>query len=174
LQPKAVAAFYEARNAEPAWNLPGDAESIRKAIDDLAEDGLDPADYHRALIDTLLAERKSARTDELDTDLELTLSDAVAAIVDHVRYGRVRPKTLNPRWNVDPRETAPPLEQAIARVAEAPAPAEGIEQEKLSHFIYRGLKKELALLETAARSGGWPPIPAGGSIAPGARDSRIP
>src|SRR6187431_2875011 len=35
LEPKAVAAFYEARHGEPAWDLPGDANAIRTAIADV-------------------------------------------------------------------------------------------------------------------------------------------
>src|SRR5690349_16771084 len=74
LEPRAVAAFYQARQDQPAWDLPGDAASIREALHDLAQDGLDPADYHLALIDALLAERKGARSDELDSDLEIVLT----------------------------------------------------------------------------------------------------
>lgn len=173
LQGKAVVAFYEARKGEPSWALPGDAESIRKAMLDITNDGLDPADYHLARIDSLLAERKQRRTEEGDADLELLLTDAAAGMIDHARYGRVRPASLDKRWNVDPRKDAPPLADALARVAGAPDPAAGIAAEKLDHFIYRGLKDELARLRSTSASGGWSAIPAGRPIAPGAHDPRI-
>jgi murein L,D-transpeptidase YcbB/YkuD len=170
----AIAAFYKARNAEPAWKLPDDAESMRHAIDDMARDGLNPADYHRDKIDALLEQRKKQRTDELDADLELLLSDAAATMIDHARYGRVRPVTLNPKWNVDPRKDAPPLNEALARVREASSPAEGIEKEKLDHFIYKGLRDELDRLQKVAGEGGWEPVAEGKVIQPGASDPRIP
>src|SRR6185295_13022371 len=122
--------------------------------------------------DTLLAARKSQRTEEGDADLELLLTDAVAAMIDDVRYGRVAPKSLDPHWNVDPRKDAPPLAAAVARVADAPDPAAAIEKEKLDHFIYKGLKAELARLEEVQKAGGWQQIP-GGPITAGKSDPRI-
>jgi len=172
-QRAAIDSLYRTRKDEPAWQLPGDAESVRKAILAIAQDGLEPADYHLARIDTLLAARKSQRTEQGDGDLELLLTDAVASMIDEVRFGRVAPKALDPHWNVDPRKDAPPLSAAVARVANAPDPAAAIEQEKLDHFIYKGLKDELARLETVRQKGGWPTIE-GGAIAPGRPDPRLP
>ncbi len=174
LQRDAVAAFYEARKSEPAWKLPSGAESVREAIADIARDGLDPGDYHLASIDSLIEQRKGARSEELDVDLEILLTDAVAAMVDHARYGRVRPASLDKRWNVDPREDAPPLQESLARVAQAGSPAEGVAAEKLDHFIYKGLKDALGRLEETVAAGGWVPIPGRAPIAPGARDARLP
>jgi len=164
--------LYKARKDEPAWQLPGDAESVRKAIVAIAQDGLEPADYHLARIDTLLAARKAKRTEEGDGDLELLLTDAVASLIDDVRYGRVSPKSLDPHWNVDTRKDAPPLAEAVERVADASDPAGAIEKEKLDHFIYKGLKDELARLAAVQEKGGWQPIP-GGPIAPGRADARV-
>jgi hypothetical protein len=82
-------------------------------------------------------------------------------MIDDVRYGRVEPKSLDPHWNVDPRKDAPSLVTAVARVADAPDPAGAIEKEKLDHFIYKGLKDELARLSAAQQKGGWQAIPGG-------------
>ena len=174
LMGETVAAFYAARKNEPAWDLPKGAESMRQAIADIAHDGLNPADYHLAKLDALLAARSRQHADSVDAELEILLSDAAAAMIDNVRYGRVRPATLDPRWNVDPRKDAPPLGEALARVAQAASPADGIAQEKLDHFIYKGLTQELARLATAAAAGGWAAIPRGGALAPGVHDPRIP
>src|SRR5262249_46182977 len=120
----------------------------------------------------LLAGRAKSRTEDGDADLELLVTDAVAALIDDVRYGRVHPMELDPHWNVDTRKGAPPLEAAVERVADASDPKAAIEKEKLDHFIYKGLKAELARLEAARAQGGWPKIP-GGPIAPGKSDARI-
>jgi murein L,D-transpeptidase YcbB/YkuD len=175
LQHEAVVAFYQARKGQPAWDLDAGAGSMREAIAGIARDGLDPADYHLARIDSLMAQRKDgARSDETDAALEILLSDAAAGMIDHARYGRVRAASLDERWNVDSRKDAPPLAAALGRVAEAPSPVEGVEAEKIDHFIYRGLKAELARLEQGASAGGWPAIPAGRAVAPGGRDPRMP
>ena len=171
LQREALVEFYKVRKNQPAWDLGSGARSVKEAIEGIRRDGLDPADYHLAAIDSLLGQDE--RTPDADADLELLMTDAVAAMIDHARYGRVRPASLDKRWNVEPRKGAPPLHEALARVAEAGSPAEGIEKEKPDHFIYVGLKGELERLRKVADAGGWPAIPPGRSIAPGTRDPRL-
>ena len=108
-----------------------------------------------------------------DADLQILLTDAVAALVNHVRFGKVRPSTLDRRWNVDPRAGAPPLEAFLADIAAAPSPAAAIEALKSPHFIYRGLKQALAAQRAIASAGGWPVVPAGPTLKPGMRNPRI-
>ncbi len=173
LQRDAVIAFYQARKFKPAWDLGPGAASIREAIAGIGQDGLDPDEYHLARIDSLLARRKEQRTDERDAELEILFSDAVAGMIDHARYGRVLPASLDKHWNVDPRKDAPPIAAALARVAESVSPAAGLEKEKLDHFIYAGLRGELDLLSKVAQHGGWAAIPVGKALVPGTRDPRI-
>ena len=137
LEPDAVSHFFQIRNFTPAWQGAG-PDQILKAIRDVEQDGLVPADYHLAAIESLRA--APADTPGRDADLQILLTDAVAALVNHVRFGRVRPVTLDRRWNVDPRAGAPPLETFLADVAAAPSAAAAIEALKSPHFIYRGLK----------------------------------
>ena len=173
LQARAVAAFFEGRAFKPAWTGPQAAEAILAAIRRIDEDGLTPADYHLAAIESLLADKSKAASVEADADLQVLLTDAVAALVDHVRYGKVQPVTLDPRWNVDPRAGTPALEKTLAELDAAAAPAEAIESLKPNHFIYAGLKKELGRLRQEAKSGGWAIVPAGPALKPGVRDPRV-
>jgi murein L,D-transpeptidase YcbB/YkuD len=135
---------------------------------------LNPADYHLAAIQRLLADRKENTTPALEADLDILLSDAVAGMMDHVRYGRVRPVSLDPTWNVNSREGAPPVEVTLARIVEDRNAGEAIESRKPTHFIYVGLKKALVQLREIAAKGGWPTVPSGKPIRPGAVDARIP
>jgi murein L,D-transpeptidase YcbB/YkuD len=174
LQPRAVVAFYEARGFQPAWTLPAGAVTIVQTIRRSQEDGLTPADYHLAALDGAIAARGSAGNPELDADLQVLLADATAALVDHVLYGKVLPATLDKRWNVDPRIGAPPLESVLNQLATAPALGDAINALQPRHFIYTGLKKELARLRSVASAGSWPAVPPGrASIKPGARDPRV-
>ena len=173
LQARAVAAFFEGRAFKPAWTGPQDPEAVLAAIRRVDEDGLTPADYHLAAIESLLAARSKAASPEADADLQVLLTDAVAALVDHVRYGKVQPVTLDPRWNVDPRVGTPALETTLAELEAAAATTEAIDALKPSHFIYAGLKKELGRLREVAKAGGWAIVPAGPPLKPGARDPRV-
>ena len=172
-RPDAVVHFFEKRGFVAAWPLPGAAGGIRQAIVDAEADGLRPADYHLAAIDTLLASRQTAPQPAFDDDLQIILTDAVAALIDDLRYGKVLPVTLDKRWNVDPRTGAPPLEDDVAAVAATSSPAAAIGALKPTHFIYVGLKDALAKLRAVTRAGGWPAVPAGPAIKPGMTDRRV-
>jgi L,D-transpeptidase YcbB len=173
LRPRAVAAFFEGRAFKPAWTGPQDRGAVLGAIRRLDEDGLTPADYHLAAIESLVAATSKAPSADAEADLQVLLTDAVAALVDHVRYGKVLPVTLDPRWNVDPRVGTPALETTLAELAAAAAPAQAIDSLKPTHFIYAGLKKELGRLREVSKAGGWPIVPPGAALKPGARDARV-
>jgi murein L,D-transpeptidase YcbB/YkuD len=173
LESSAVRSFYEARHFKPAWDG-GDADQIVRAIRDIERDGLTPSEYHLATLEGLLQERKRSTNPDLEADVDVLLTDAVIGMIDHVRYGRVRPVSLNPMWNVDPREGAPPLEQDVARIAASPLVGDAIDATKPNHFIYRGLVGALAKLREISARGGWPIVPRGKPIKPGAADPRIP
>src|SRR5512132_3399433 len=89
-QSRALARFYRARQSRSAWSG-RDAEDIVQAIRGVSRDGLNPADYHLKAIEQLIATRQGLPSPEREGDLDVLLSDAVAAMADHVRYGRVRP-----------------------------------------------------------------------------------
>ena len=173
-QPKAVEQVYAARKGNAVWPEPDDAKQIVRAIRGMEKDGLDPADYHLAAIEALLQKRETAPTADVAADLDILLTDAVAAMLDHVRFGRVRPSSLDPHWNVDPREGATPLEEEVARVAAAPSIETAIEGAKPDHFIYRGLKSALSDLREIEAKGGWPQVPAGKAVKPGTSSPRVP
>lgn len=171
LQPSAVSRLYQARKFERVWTKP---EEVIEAIHAVTADGLDPADYHLQKIESLAEQRKKAPSPALDADLDLLLTDAMAEIVDDVRYGRVRPASLDPRWNVDPREEAPPLEKRLADAVAAGSASKAIEAARPQHFIYRGLLGALGQLRELNDKGGWPTVPSGKAIKAGVQDARVP
>ncbi len=173
LQPSAVAKFFETRDFTPAWKLPGGATEMLKAIRAIEEDGLTPDDYHLKTITAALDAQTKAPSNDSAALLQILIADAAAAIIDHVRYGRVRPAALDARWNIDSRAGAPPVDIALDQLARSPAIDTGLEALKPNHFIYTGLKQALARMRATAAAGGWPTVTAGASIKPGAKDPRV-
>jgi Scaffold domain len=96
-RPDAVVHFFEGRGFEPAWTIPAGSDQLRQAIREIENDGLTPAAYHLAAIEKLIEARRVAPSRAVDVDLQILLTDAVAAMIDDVRYGKVRPVTLDPR-----------------------------------------------------------------------------
>jgi murein L,D-transpeptidase YcbB/YkuD len=174
LQPEAVFRFFEARSFAPPWKIPAVGPDILKAIRAMEADGLSPDDYHLAAIGAALEAHAKAPTSEGSAALQVLVADAAAAMVDHVRYGKVRPSSLDRRWNVDPRVGAPPLHVALDQITRSASIDAGIEALKPHHFIYQGLKQALARVRTLAAAGGWPAIPVGAPVKPGASDPRLP
>ena len=168
-EPRAVSRFYKARDSKPAWL--GHGNEIVAAIRGMEADGLDPADYHLAAIERLAA-RKDAGPGDAAT-LDVLLADAVASMVDDLHYGRVRPVEVNPAWNADPREGAPPLDSTLAVIARSGNVAQAIAAQRPDHFIYRGLATQLAQLRRIAAQGGWPTVPTGKTLKPGTVDPRV-
>ncbi len=166
----AVARFYRARGSQPAWL--GHVDEIETAIRGMSADGLDPANYHLNAIEEL-AGKRGAATPEEAARLDVLLCDAVASMVDDVHYGRVRPHEVNPAWNADPRDDAPPLDSVLAGIARGGSVARAIDAERPDHFIYRGLTKALADLEKIESIGGWGTVAEGRPLKPGAVDARV-
>lgn len=175
LYPEAVAKFYESRALAPVWRLPKASDEVLKAIRASELDGLTPADYHLAAITSALEAQTKAPSPELTAELQLLLTDAIAALAEHLRFGKVKPSSLDKRWNVDPRGTAPPVEATLDEIAKASTIDAAIDGLRPKHFIYTGLKGALARMRTLAAAGGWPTVSATGpSIKPGASDPRVP
>lgn len=169
----ATTTFLRAQTTPP-WDLPADIEAILRAIDGMAADGLRPEDYHRASLRDGLAAWTVSPSAEVGAELQVLATDAVAVMVDDVRYGRVRPEELHPEWNDDPRRLAPPLDLLVAHVSASDDPEAAIASFKPNHFIYIGLKAALARLRGLEAAGGWPAVEAGPTVKPGGRDPRVP
>jgi murein L,D-transpeptidase YcbB/YkuD len=158
----------------PGWVMPADIESILRAIDGVAADGLDPDDYHRTALRSALAAWAAAPSDAAAHRLQRLATDAVAMLLDDVRYGRARPDDLHPTWNDDPRRLAPPMNLLLARIKASHDIKAEIEGFKPNHFVYVGLKAALARLRTIEAAGGWGTVAAGSPLKVGARDPRVP
>jgi murein L,D-transpeptidase YcbB/YkuD len=172
--PHEVATFLEGRLFAPPWTVPAASDQIRRAIVEIENDGLTPRDYHLAAIDSLLEERSSSPSVTADADLQILLSDAMAAMADHVRYGKVDPASLDASWNVDNRIAAAPVETLLEQMAGTGSPRDFLEAQKPNHFIYVGLRSALQRYRDLAARGGWPAVPTGPTVKPGASDPRVP
>jgi L,D-transpeptidase YcbB len=173
IHPDAVARFFETRDFTAAWRLPEGATGALQAIRTMDLDGLTPADYHLAALTAALEAHAKAPSAETSAILQVLIADAAAAMADDVRYGRVRPATLDKRWNVDPRAGTPPLDVTIDQIARSASVDAGVEALKPTHFIYTGLKQALARVRAQAAAGGWPAVAPGAAIKPGGTDPRV-
>ena len=158
--PAGLRTFYARREHRAAWDDRSTA-ALLAAIDALAEDGLEPARYHR---EALLRLPQDAERDVLATDAFLTAAA-------HLSAGVTDPQFARPAW------CAPPPKIDAAAILQS-ALDDGTIGETLPRFAvrhegYLRLRKALAAYRELARNGGWPLVPKGRALRPGHDDPRV-
>ena len=171
-----LADFYERRGFSPAWSGAGKIESLIEVIKATANDGLDPSDYHLEDIEHvngLLENGKQLAPDERAA-LDIALTDSLIRLGYHQRFGKVDPYDLDPEWNfareLGGRDPAKTIQEAID--------AESLSDYLAAIFprveLYRRLQSYLEGYRKLAAAGGWPRVPEGPTLKPGAADERLP
>ncbi|TCO83771.1 murein L,D-transpeptidase YcbB/YkuD [Plasticicumulans lactativorans] len=175
-----VARFYGARAWRPAWTdaqgRPGAAvDALYGAVARAGDEGLRPADYHRAALRKLLdGSRGGALGVAQAAELELLATDAYLTYGRHLLGGRLDPQGIDKDWTLKgrSRDLVAVLQQALAqqRVAESLA------ELAPAYPGYARLREGLARLRQTVAAGGWPAVGAlakGERLEPGVQDPRI-
>jgi len=171
-----LADFYERRGFSPAWSGAGKIESLIEVIKATAHDGLDPTDYHLEEIEHVngLLENGKQLTPDERAALDIALTDSLIRLGYHQRFGKVDPYDLDPEWNfareLGGRDPAKTIQEAID--------AESLSDYLAAIFprveLYRRLQSYLEEYRKLAVAGGWPRVPEGPTLKPGAADERLP
>jgi len=175
-------AFYRGRDFRPAWiddrlSL-GNVRAYLDALRLVAQDGLDPANYHLATLESLLAmvdeaARRNLRRVPADAlaDLEMLLTDSFLLCASHLVRGQVDPETIQSEWSINGRaeDLAAILEKGLA----AGDVAGALDSLRPAHAVYRGLRKAFLEYGAVVAAGGWPGFPAGSKLVKGDRDARV-
>ncbi|MCZ7566576.1 MAG: L,D-transpeptidase family protein [Burkholderiales bacterium] len=164
-----IAQFYERRGFRPAWAAPARARALAELVEASLTHGLDPADYHGALV------RRAAAGAALDAtvDREIVFTDALVRLAYHLRFGKVNPRELYPDWNYSRTlDGIAPVAALEGLVASADLRA-AVERFGPQLAIYRELGGALARHRAIATAGGWPQVGRGATLDPGMRDARV-
>jgi murein L,D-transpeptidase YcbB/YkuD len=169
-----VARYYEARQFQPAWQVPGRLDALLTSLAELRDDGLDPADYHyESLQSYRLGLRLGKLTADDRADCELLATDAFMLALYHLYVGKVDPRTLSSQWNYETRSIE--LYDAMQRIAQRLAAGEihaAFDAVRPQHAWYSRARERLREYRDIAARGGWPAIPDGPTIRPGSSDAR--
>jgi len=170
-----VQEFYSRREFRPAWSNPENAAQLRKALADSYDDGLDPADYHLPLLEELSRQvTQATATDVLRAQYDVLLTEALLRLAYHLSFGKVDPETFDPQWNYGRTMAHTDVAQRVEQALAAADIYQRVEALKPTHYLYVGLKHELARYRAAASSGEWPIIAAGPALTTGMSDARVP
>lgn len=171
-----LASVYERRNYTLAWDAPQAVNDLVAAIRDTPSAGLRPVDYNLEAV-TMVQQRLlsgEAIPAEERARIELLLTDSLIRLGYHELFGKVNPYALDGNWNfrrdlggVDPAE-------ALADILDSESPAKLLLGNRVRGWAYEGMKQALADHRRIVAAGGWPVIPDGPTLRPGASDPRLP
>ncbi len=161
------ARFYQTRELSLAWTGPANVHlynDLILAVRSAASHGLDPADYHLALLE-------AADPQNADLDLDEVATDAYLTLAAHLLSGRLNPVTIEPDWTAARRgrDLVAYLQAALGN----DAIAESLEALAPDQPGYHALREALIRFETIAAAGGWPHVDAGPTLRPGDRGPRV-
>ncbi len=172
-----VADFYQRQGYRRYWDDPRRLELLLVEIERLRGDGLDPADYHLPTLQSFRDEWRSTGSLSLEqlAELELLATDGTVLALYHLFAGKVDPEKLSSQWNFTDRPIGSETpDRLLARaLGESPLQAT-FERARPAHPWYRRARESLAEYRAIAEAGGWPAVPEGPSLEPGADDPRLP
>ena len=172
--------LYEANGFRRLWD-DARADQLARAIDEARSDGLDPRDYHAAVLEQL--ERQTSAGEGFTPtvllgDRDLVLTDAFVRLWSHLRFGKLEARTDSlppaPRWDlrrlVNGRDPAAVLHEIL----DAGDVERALLDARPTHALYEGLREALGHCRVLAARGGWPALARGPLLKPGLRDARVP
>jgi len=169
-----ISRMYQANDYRPIWNQ-GGIEALSAALDGLAADGLNPADYRFAAIESALTAPKPGDLDApRAAELDILLSEAYLRALYNLYFGKADPQRLDPDINfareLDSEEQVSPLLAAASegRIEEA------FDWARPKNKRYGWMKQALARYRGYQAAGGWEPLPEGQTLKPGESDTRVP
>lgn len=164
--------FYRQHAFAPVWQTGGRLVGLLEQLEQLADDGLDPADYR--LADLRRLSRQSDGRATTGDCAELLASHAYLEALRHLAWGRLERAAVEPLWHSPHVQPPPrpllPTPEAAAGLDDLPATFAAARPQTVA---YRDLRRAWAELRRQPLPD-WEPIPAGPLLRPGRSDPRVP
>jgi len=170
---KIISDFYQQNSYQLAWKEQNIVQYLLKVIDDSAQLGLSPDDYHAQAI-------KQHLTTQMDDSIkrrvqaDILMMDAFLRLVYHMRFGKVIDNEMESQWN-ERREFLSNV--PVTKIKQVISSEQNMQQffSQLSDLggFYKALIKALAYYQKIEQEGGWQQIPDGKMIKPEMQDQRL-
>ena len=167
VDPALLRAVYAPRSWAPLWD-DAHAAAVVRTIAGAADDGLEPDAYHAGAA----AKALDATDPDGRAGRDLLLTAAVMRYAVDVHAGAVPAR----RWSAEVELTPRPADPVALVLATSLAadPSAFLASLAPAHPTYQALRAVLAHYRALAAAGGWPSVPDGPSIRPGASEAVIP
>jgi murein L,D-transpeptidase YcbB/YkuD len=173
--PQLIDEAYASRGYALAWLTPGQVADFSSLAEQSSDYGLRPVDFHLPEIAKILPSGDPASLQgEERVQAEILLSDGLLRLIHHSRFGKVDPRAIDKNWNHDEGPKGAALVADLGRALAAPNLKNTVATLREEPAFYTRLKDGLSHYRALAAAGGWPTIPAGPKLEPGAHDDRVP
>ena len=165
--------IYYGNELQPFWVRDGKpsprAADILAVLEDAQSHGLDPASYFVDRIRKFWDSKDTAGLVRLDILLTLGMMRYVA----DQREGRMAPRDVDPELFAAARDAEVDWDVLRQAAFEAPDMKAFLDQQAPPYPQYPALQGKLAEYRALSAKGGWPPLPEGTALKPGAEDPRV-
>ena len=168
--------LYERNDFQLLWQNPQNVTDLLNDIGSIAEDGLNPEDYHLSelLVLKLRLEDGKSPDPSLLADYDILLTDSLVRLCYHLQFGKVDPESLDPTWNMSRQVHNKNPVAAIEKRLRTGSLAAGLKNIRPKMEFYHRLKSVLKKYRAIQDAGGWETVPEGPTLKPGMTDRRIP
>lgn len=152
--PAWIDSFYKKRNYEPVWHngytLFGRGSDVIWNIEKADEEGLQSKDYHGNILTELhdninaVYDVKFIPYDNFLPKIDVLITDAALHYAYHLHYGKLNPKKLDIRWNIEGDEAKFDFAVALQSALSKGDVNSFFEDRKPQHEEYGQLKEALA------------------------------
>lgn len=166
--------LYGRLGFQPLWRDGDRVLELIRLVQESAADGLSPTDYHLTALVRQWWLASADPTPDNIAALDVLASDAYMLLLYHVYFGKVDPLAIEPTWNFSAREISGV--EAIDFVADAVASGrlqDAVDSLRPDHWMYGRGRELLRAYRAIAAQGGWPQVPDGDKLEPGAIDARV-
>ena len=165
-------AIYERRGYTPLWTRTDSVTQLMTALENIADDGLDAADYHLPELKALRAQATTADA-AYAADYDILLTDSLIRLGYHLLVGKVDPVQLDSNWNLD--YTIGDLDSAVAMATaiDNGSVDQLIDRLRPQHPFYSKTRAALARYRDFRQQGGWETVAEGPVLKPDMQDTRV-
>ena len=167
--------LYERNGFQLLWQDPQNVKDLLNDIGSIAEEGLNPEDYHlsQLLVLKLQLDDNKSPDPSLLSDYDILLTDSLVRLCYHLQFGKVDPENLYPTWNMSRQIHNQNPVAAIEKRLRTGSLAEGLKNIRPKTHLYQMLKALLKKYREIQEAGGWETMPEGPTLKSGMTDLRI-
>jgi murein L,D-transpeptidase YcbB/YkuD len=168
--------LYRKNQFSLLWSNSSSINQLLSAIHASADEGLIPDDYHLKALGQYGQDLKDTASPSLakQVEFDLLLSDAMILLGHHKRDGKVDPRSVEDKKNLEPATPRSWSVDTYLTAIKNGTVRDTLDKLSPRHPSYVNLKEALSRYKQMAGKSVWRQIPAGQSLKPGMADHRVP